>query len=194
MSALLQLSGKAEPCAESEECQNLVEPDYPSCFGCKYASRFAGIYNRWRPAAGASKKHPQEAVNKRAARDARRKQQSTARLLKDKARMEIQRLARAAERRTERSIIKATLNSGRVNKNGDHVLDDGSITIDTKMQSDRIHPVVLMGELIKVTQDAMRGGTTFGALLLQNKYKQGVVVMFEEDFAVLIRKLKRKDL
>jgi len=190
MNGLLQLAGKAEPCEEQDDCKNRPSDNGDFCRYCRFASQFPGRYDRWSPVEGSSKKHPAIMRQKRASKQDKRRVAAEAKAGRDKSRMEVQRLARAAEKRTEK-VITSTYNSGRSNKDGDHVLE-GSITMDTKNQMNNIHPVVKIGELIKVTQDAVRAGQSFGALCIRNKYKQGVVVMFEEDFTVLLRKITRK--
>ena len=81
--------------------------------------------------------------------------------------------------------IKATRNSGRTNKDGDHLLAE-SIVLDTKLQSQRINPQVNLAELDKVRFQAVSHNKAFGALVLRNKHDVGVVVMAEADFAKLV--------
>jgi hypothetical protein len=97
--------------------------------------------------------------------------------------------AARAEKITERNIIHATKNSGRSNKDGDHVVA-GEITLDTKLQTGRDNPVVLLHELVKVGQDAVRAGNWMGALMLRNKSGIGVVAMTEEDFGRLVARIQ----
>ena len=105
---------------------------------------------------------------------------------KDKARVRIGRKAARAEKTTEKSIIKSTVNSGRSNNDGDHI-SGGSIVLDTKMQSSRTHPVIRLEELTKVRAQAKAAGYPMGALVLRNRLNQGFVVMDEADFAVLVK-------
>lgn len=107
------------------------------------------------------------------------------RLARDPGRQRTARIAAKAERDTEASIIKATRNSGRANRDGDHLVA-GRITMDTKLQSTRLEPVVHLHELSKVRADAERAGSVLGCLNIRTKNGVGVVVMAEEDFAKLI--------
>jgi hypothetical protein len=101
-------------------------------------------------------------------------------------RQRVNRIAAQAERDTESNIIKATKNSGRSSRDGDHLVA-GRITMDTKLQSTRSDPVVRLYELAKVQADAKRAGSLLGCLTLRNKHGVGVVVMSEEDFARMIK-------
>jgi len=80
-------------------------------------------------------------------------------------------------------------NSGRSNKDGDHVAA-GEITLDTKLQSKRTNPVILLHELVKVGEDARRAGNWMGALVLRNMNGIGVVAIAEADFARLIQRIQ----
>jgi hypothetical protein len=98
------------------------------------------------------------------------------------------RAAARAERKTNDHIIKSTRNSGRVNRDGDHLLFD-SVVVDTKLQSTATEPVIHLRELDKVRQDARRNGRCCGALCLQNKTGRSVIVVDAADFAALTRGL-----
>lgn len=135
----------------------------------------------WKPENGRLK-HPallREKFTKARERKAERiKQKRSA----DPIRKRVQRQAQRAEKSTERNIIKATKNSGRANRDGDHKAG-GFITLDTKNQSLRDNPVVLLIELSKVRNDAMNAGNQIGGLVLRNRHNVGVVVFDEKDFA-----------
>jgi hypothetical protein len=103
---------------------------------------------------------------------------------RDQGKRKVARIAAAAEKQTEANFIKATKNSGRSNRDGDHVAV-GFITIDTKHQ-DREHPLVSLVELEKVRRDARNAGNTYGALVLRNVKGYGVVAMEESDFAKMV--------
>lgn len=105
---------------------------------------------------------------------------------RDKTKRKVSRLAAQAEKKTEKNIIRATKNSGRSNKDGDHV-SMGVITLDTKLQTTRENPVIFLGELEKVRADAMRAGKLMGGLVIRNKNNVGCVVLKEEDYAELTR-------
>jgi hypothetical protein len=108
---------------------------------------------------------------------------------RDRAKIQIQAAAVRAEKRSERNIIHATKNSGRSNRDGDHVLA-GRITLDTKLQTTRLNPEIHVHELEKVRSDARRAGNPIGGLILRNENGHGFVVLAEEDFARLVKELK----
>jgi K+/H+ antiporter YhaU regulatory subunit KhtT len=185
------LSGEPEPCDASARCETWRDSQQelpPGCRTCKFAKRFPGGFNHWEPV-NKGEKHPDVVKVRREAKAAEEAAKRQKRLARDKGKMEVQRRARIAERQTERNIIHATLNSGRANKDGDHVLA-GDITLDTKLQTGNLNPVVHLVELDKVAADARRAGKSLGALVLRNKNGVGVVALFEEDFARLVKGLQ----
>jgi K+/H+ antiporter YhaU regulatory subunit KhtT len=119
---------------------------------------------------------------------ARARAAQTVRLARDKGKKRIVRKAAKAEKTTEQNIIRSTVNSGRSNKDGDHIAA-GSITLDTKMQSTRTDMVVHLEELSKVRDDATRAGNSVGGLVLRNKFGVGVVVIREDDFGKILAQL-----
>jgi hypothetical protein len=184
------LSGDAEPCAANEQCLNRpdrMRPGPSACTDCRYALRLGGIRNLWLPADGQPAKHPLVIAAAAAEKLAKTIAKGEKLRSRDRAKMRIQREAQAAEKRTERNIIRATHNSGRTNRDADHVMA-GRITLDTKNQS-RLHPIVYVDSLEKVRADARRAGNPIGALVLRNEKGHGFVVLAEEDFAVLVQSL-----
>jgi len=132
--------------------------------------------------------HPLLNREKVEARFQRAKNHQTKKLAVDRGKRKLLKKAARAEQTTERNIIHATKNSGRSNRDGDHIAA-GSITLDTKLQTTREHPVVILGELEKVREDAKRAGNPIGALVLRNRNGVGVVVMAEADFALILQRL-----
>ncbi len=179
MSQLFTLVNEAGPCAEAEHCHNAPL----ACESCRL-SPGGGPGLRWWPKLDA--KHPVLEAEKKQAKLAKVKAIAVKRAGRDRGRMAVQKQAQAAEKRTERNIIHATLNSGRANQDADHV-SAGRITLDTKLQSKRIHPLVKLGQLDKVREDAKRAGMLLGALVLRNSTGRGVVVLDEDDYARLVR-------
>lgn len=176
---------RVEACDQGSVCRNSIQlrgDALAMCRMCRLApgnEEFPGHY--WRPIQ-AHAQHPvlrQEKIDK-----ARAKQQANIqkRMNRDRGRMKVQRQAVHAEKSTERKIIQATKNSGRVNRDGDHKAG-GFITLDTKNQSLRDNPVVQMAELAKVRGDAVNAGNQIGGLVLRNRHNVGVVVFDEKDFA-----------
>jgi hypothetical protein len=120
------------------------------------------------------------------ARRAKSSAKRTVKLGKDRGRQKVGRRAAAAEKKTERVLVRSTRNSGRSNRDGDHVAVD-CISLDTKFQSGNINPVVNLAELAKIKADARRAGNPIGALVLRNKFNVGVVVLAEEDWAQILQ-------
>jgi len=102
---------------------------------------------------------------------------------KAKATRERQRLKKRADK-TENVVFK-TLNSGRVNKDGD--LSTKRLTIDVKMQSKTLNPVIDRGEWLKVQEDAKRALKDYGVLAIVNKIGETFYVIPEEMFKEMIQ-------
>src|SRR3954470_16423620 len=94
-------------------------------------------------------KHPTLEAEKREAKVRKHFAKLSAKRARDPMKRKISRLASQAEKKTEKQIIHATKNSGRRNKDGDHVYC-GDITLDTKLQTTRENPIILLAELEKV--------------------------------------------
>lgn len=189
MSLISQLSGEPEACDAAAGCQNQPLLGVPSaCGDCRFAKKLGGRFNRWVPVTK-GEKHPnivKETRDRKRAEAATKLQQKRGR---DRGKMRILSLARMAERQTDRNIIKATKNSGRTNRDADHVMA-GRITLDTKLQTGRLNPVVQVAELERARRDALRAGNSIGGLVLRNQNGHGFVVLAEEDFAMLVKGLK----
>lgn len=188
--SLEQLGGETIPCEQQSDCFNSPihrGQGQASCYMCKLADHNGGSSILWKPW-DKKLKHPklvQIAREKNAKKVAEilAKKKS----IDPKKQILASRAARA-EKQTERQIIKATKNSGRSNKDGDHV-SAGKITLDTKLQTGNLNPVVKLVELDKVRGDAKRAGNPIGALVLRNKEGRGVVVLDENDYALLVTQL-----
>jgi hypothetical protein len=172
------------PCDSAGDCLNSPEnrgSDQDSqCRFCKYAKAGGGVISQWK-GFNSKAKHPEIEAEKVAVRKQRHQDAVATRAARDKGKRRRVKTAARAEKKTNDNIIKATKNSGRVNKDGDAV-HAGRITIDTKLQSDRIHPIVDLGELDKIRRQARLAGNPIGALVLRNKLGQGVIVMDETDY------------
>lgn len=177
------------PCSMNLVCINgeFMKGNAAKCALCRLSPDNTGraMTHFWAPTTSAKithTKHPELEAEKRTQKLTRRLLKLEAKSRRDPKKRQVSRLARQAERSTEKHIIQATKNSGRRNKDGDHVFQ-GSITLDTKLQTTRENPVVLLGELEKVRSDAARAGKAIGGLVIRNKNNVGVVVLTEEDFA-----------
>lgn len=184
----MNIDGSPQQCSMAEFCKNSVDRKgerHAKCGWCRLSPNYTeseglGLGHHWKPTDG-KKKHPVLVAEKKAKSKARSDARSAKRASKNRKIQTLLHKAERAERQTERNIIKATRNSGRVNQDADHVLWNGLLTIDTKLQTNRVHPVVRLEELSKVREDARRAGSTAGALLIRNKNGVGVIVLREED-------------
>ncbi len=178
-------------CDQGKICRNSVENlglGSNKCFLCRLAPGNAGkdgLPNYWKPIPSMTfMQHPVLRQEKIDACIEKAKSKRQQRKDRDQKKRKVARVAAAAEKQTEANFIKATKNSGRSNRDGDHVAV-GFITMDTKHQ-DREHPLVSLIELEKVRKDARNAGNTYGALILRNTKGYGVVAMEESDFAKLV--------
>lgn len=189
MEPLEQLAILNEPaCCKDGEfyCRNSPSnSSHPKCNDCRLSPAvdpLLGIKTQhWKPISSRYKHHVLE-QEKHDAKRLKTLARQEARKTKDPSRQARNRAAERAERRTEQAIIKSTKNSGRSNRDGDHVFND-KITLDTKLQSNAVNPVVNLQELDKVRSDARRSGKQAGALVIQNKTGRSVVVFDLADFA-----------
>lgn len=191
MSLIDALSGEPLPCEERDRCLNGSESQQEVenfCYDCRFALKFPGRSNHWRPLKK-GEKHPRVVAEKKQKKLVEIQAKQAHKRNRDRGKMRVLSLASRAEKQTERKIIQATRNSGRSNKDGDHVLA-GRITLDTKLQTGRVNPVVLVAEVEKVREDARRAGNPIGALVLRNQNGDGFVVLAEEDFALLVKGLQ----
>ena len=176
-------------CSEGPRCKNSVESrgDGARCVQCRFSPGNESLsHHQWRPLNPRDRvPHPVIFKEKRAESHARAKRNREQRLSVDPARQRLSRIAAKAEQQTQDNIIKATKNSGRILSDGDHTLD-GCISLDTKLQSRNIHPVVRLNELDKIRKDAERNHKLLGGLLIRNSNGVGVFVIREEDLPVLI--------
>ena len=189
LETLAIINNQIIPCKEAERCLNSpsVAGAGALCRDCRlshllgYAIQPPG--HKWRPISK-KWKHPVLEQEKRNANRRKVLERQQIRRNKDRDRQAIVKSAAQAELRTQKKVIRATRNSGRVNRDGDHVLFD-CCTLDTKLQSKVENPIVRLSELDKVRNDAKRSGKEFGALLLRNKNGRGVLVIDERDLSKL---------
>lgn len=165
---------------------SVVGEERGKCYLCRFSpTAESSVKHFWVPIREAkNKKHPALEAEKRNERISRMRAKQTVKKDRDRNRSNVLSKAANAEKRTERNIIKATRNSGRTNRDGDHVFL-GQVTLDTKNQSTRDNPVVLLSELEKVRGDAAHAGNEVGGLVIRNRQGVGVVVFHEDDYARL---------
>ena len=179
------------PCDEGAQCKNSIARagiGAGKCGACQLSPTGLRGTSFWKPDVP-GQKHPaviaaraQDKKDRKAALDLKNR-------FADKGKRKLLVEAVRAEKQTERNLIHATRNSGRTNKDGDHVAA-GEITLDTKLQSKRDNPIVLLSQITKVGEDARRAGNWMGALVLRNRSGVGVVAMAEADFARLIQRIQ----
>jgi hypothetical protein len=186
-----ELSGKILPCDEENSCLNSpvhrLTIDNSLCGSCRLAKSGGGTAICWRPW-DRKLKHPQLEQETREAKHEVKQAKRQKKAAKDRSKQKLARVAARAEEKTNDDIIKATRNSGRSNQDGD-ALHGEKVTLDTKKQTTRVHPVVDLQELDKVREDALRAGASVGALVLRNKHDRAVVVFDEGDYARLFTRV-----
>lgn len=186
----LAIVNQPTACKEGEHCTN--SPSNSSsrakCNDCRLSPGISPLISltthHWKPTSHRFI-HP---VLEKEKRDGKRKKalaRQAVRKAKDPAKQARVRAASRAERKTNNAIIKATVNSGRLNRDGDHLLA-GDIVLDTKLQSGAENPTVNLHELDKVRADSARNGRRLGALILRNRNGRGVVCIDERDLPKLI--------
>ena len=184
------------PCSMDTSCKNGVAvrgEQFAKCALCRLSPSNMGrvMAHHWVPIKsvdGRKIRHPQLICEKRLIKSVNRLQKLEQKRKRDPNKRKVLRRAAQAEKATERNIIHATQNSGRRNRDGDHIHGE-SITLDTKLQTTRENPVIQLAELEKVRADAMRSGKQIGGLVIRNKHNVGVVVLTESDFALLTKGL-----
>ena len=179
-----QLIQEVEPCNQGSTCRNSIlnNPAGQKCSVCRLAPNNQECEQQfWSGIKGAKHSVLEEEKHDKNVKVARDKQ--LVRLGKDKKRKKLLTKAVRAEASTESSIIRSTVCSGRVNRDSDHIVGDGFLRLDTKMQSKNINPTIRVEELEKACQDAKRGGSSVGGLVIRNKNDQGFIVFREADFS-----------
>lgn len=172
-------------CDQAINCKNSIElagEARSRCYTCRLSpdNDNRGSVN-WKPVDDKAK-HPTLVKEKSDREYTKRTEAIAKRQSRDKTKMTVSWKAQKAEAQTEKNIIKATKNSGRSNRDGDHVAAN-FIGLDTKVQLTRMQPEIKIEELDKAIADAKRGGSLIGGLVIRNKMGAGFVVFREEDFA-----------
>lgn len=171
----------------SKNCKNSIEnagEDRNKCLCCNLAPENVDDlfhYDYYKPVI-ANTKHPILERRKTQDRMDNANERAEERLNVDRKKRKVLSKAVIAEEKTNKVLdIKATKNSGRVNKDGDHQAGD-FISLDTKNQSQRENPIIRLHELEKIRKDAGNAGNPLGGLLLRNKAGLGFIVFTEQDF------------
>lgn len=158
-------------CNVSENCLNNHR-----CFNCAFDGDRYSDYgaNLYLPI-DRSVEHPIIAARKLARKADKKRGKQLERQEKDKQRSALVRKAAKVEAK-----VKSSLNSGRINRDGD--LQSEDLVIDVKLQSTRKDPVISADEFEKVNVDCLRAGKKHGILCIENKSGQRFYVISEELF------------
>ena len=177
------------PCEMSSEC--LSSPAHKGeggslCSSCVWSPNGSGdTRDNFRVPKGSRVKFARKEEADYAERRAKVAAKRTVESAKSKPKARIGRRAALAEKRSERGLIKSTRNSGRTNRDGDHNFAD-KISLDTKLQTGNLNPVVNLADLAKIQADARRVGNPIGVLVLRNKNNVGVVAISEADWRTIL--------
>ena len=186
----IEEDGIARPCEQVLDCRNSDEwrgPRYGDCRFCRFAKANGGEQNCYKPMSSmVAKIHPIERAEKRQRAIDRQQGKIAARKAKNSQKRKLAKQAARAEAGTNREIIRATVNSGRSHQDLDHISRD-RILLDSKNQSQRVHPLVDLTELDKARRQAVAAGYPVGGLVLINQHGRRVVVFDIEDYAKVIR-------
>ena len=157
---------------------NLIEncTNTDNCWFCKFTDNYPrGTVNNYRPI----NKKIKQPLAEQEKKDAKEKEKHLKATAKKSDRSKIVKNAAKVEEK-----VKASLNSGRVNKDGDIHSED--LVIDIKSQSKVIDPIINMKEFYKVQEDAIRANKKHGVLCLVNR--EGIMLyvvghdLFESKF------------
>lgn len=158
-------------CEVAQNCFNNYRC-FECCFdGDKYSSYGINLY----AAIDKKIKHPIAVKNKQEKKNLKKSEKVSAKREKDKQKVSLLKKADKVE-----EVVKSTLNSGRINKDGDLKTDD--IVIDVKLQSTRKDPIIKVDEFIKVNNDSVRANKQHGVLCIENKDGIRFYVVSEELF------------
>lgn len=155
-------------CEVKDNCMAFLAND---CFYCKFAG-VSGGQNNYAPL-DKTVKHPQAIAEKQKRKDDAKIEKRTKQI--DEARSKLVKKANKAEER-----IRKTLNSGRINRDGDLCTND--LAIDVKLQTKAINPTIKAEEFQKIQDDAERSGKEYGVLIIENSEGKRFVVIPEQMF------------
>jgi hypothetical protein len=186
-----------EQCEIGNQCKNSIDVAgeiRARCYECRFG-RIIDIpidnpaqISYWKPI-HRSVEHPVIAAEKLFKKKAKHRAQVAKRLARDRGKVRLAKQAKKSEEKSAESIVKATKNSGRVNKDGDATAVN-LIQLDFKLQSTSVDWVVKQAELIKIIQDGKRAGNNIAALVVKNKLGQEIVVLDMADFGKLLARLR----
>ena len=160
-------------CEVASNCFN----NSSGCWMCKYANPEEP--QQWYSAINKAIKHPQAVKDREELKRQKRAEATRKKVDKNREKSKIVIESEQAEIR-----VQKTLNSGRTFRDGDLCTDD--LTIDVKMQSRNVNPIIFASEFKKVQTDAIHAGKRHGVLVLENSLGQAYCVMSLELFKELI--------
>jgi hypothetical protein len=158
-------------CSVSSNCLNNSECFYCRFDGDRYGNSGDNLYN---PIVRRIK-HPILEAKKEEKKQEKKREKQVEKQAKDRERVALIKKATKVEAK-----VKSTLNSGRINSDGDLKTDD--LVIDVKLQSTRKDPVISVDEFEKVNIDCLRAGKRYGILCIENKEGKRFYVVGENLF------------
>jgi hypothetical protein len=193
LDSLVVIPNKEDRCSSDLRCVNSpCHNASPRCSECRLSpnNQWSSI-SYWKPL-DSKDRHPVLEKEKRDEKRRKAIERQTKRQAKDPTKQARLRASARAERKTNSEIIKSTRNSGRINRDNDHVFDN-SLSLDTKNQSNSENPIVHLHELDKARRDAKRAGYPVGGLVIRNKSGRGIVVFDEKDLPLIRRRNETND-
>lgn len=146
------------------------------CFDCAFdGNRYSDYGANLYLAIDRDIEHPIIIERKLARKANKKREKQIERQEKDRQRSALVKKAAKVEAK-----VKSSLNSGRINRDGD--LQSEDLVIDVKLQSTRKDPVISVDEFEKVNVDCLRAGKRHGILCIENKDGKRFYVIGEELF------------
>jgi predicted glutamine amidotransferase len=144
-----------------------------NCWKCKWSTEHNGNLEDFYGPINRTVKHPGRIAAKEARKQDRKNEARNKTV--ERSRSKIVKKAAKVE-----DSVRVTLNSGRVNRDGD--LHTSDLALDVKMQSTTFSPTIKIDEWRKIQNDAIRGGKIHGVLVLVNSVGESFYVVSEALF------------
>lgn len=158
-------------CNVAENCLNNSR-----CFNCAFdGDRYSSYGTNLYLPIDRGIEHPILIERKLARKEEKKREKQIEKQQKSKERSALIKKAAKVEEK-----VKSSLNSGRVNRDGD--LQTNDLVIDVKLQTTRKDPVISVDEFDKVNADCLRAGKIHGILCIENKDGRRFYVISEELF------------
>lgn len=125
------------------------------------------------------KKDKQEKINKKKDNKINKSKQTLANIMEQNAKKRADAILKKTQKK---DFFSHTINSGRANRDVDHVMHQGEIRLDSKHQSKLLNHQVKLSELEEARNKAHKFNSNLGGLILFNKEARSVVVFDYEDW------------